>query len=334
MKTLLPPPLQHGSTIAFFSPSSPVTANIPGRTERAITYLERKGFRLKAGKLTGKSDHYRSGSILERVEELNLLIRDPEVHCIMSTIGGFNSNSILPYIDYDCLLQDPKIIIGYSDVTALLLGIYARTGLVTFHGPALVASFGEFPPLVDETFASFEQQVITSVGQAHSYLMPERWSDEMIDWNKQSYPKSTKLNAWHFHGDGKVTGRLIGGNLDTMSGIWGSVYMPEIKAGDILLLEGSFDDIDLVERHFAHLKLCDVFDKVSAILLGKYEFFDNKGTGRKPLDVLLEVLNQQHVPIVSDFDSCHSHPMLTMPLGARISIDFDAKTVTSKKGWL
>ncbi|HAS3151713.1 TPA: LD-carboxypeptidase, partial [Vibrio cholerae] len=98
--------------------------------------------------LTGKSDYYRSGSIRERAEELNQLIRDPNVRCIMSTIGGNNSNSLLPYIDYEALRNDPKIIIGYSDVTALLLGIYAQTGLITFYGPALVASFGEYPPLV------------------------------------------------------------------------------------------------------------------------------------------------------------------------------------------
>ncbi|MFA0349917.1 LD-carboxypeptidase, partial [Vibrio sp. 10N.222.55.C6] len=95
--------------------------------------------------LTGESEGYRSGSIQARAEELNQLIRDPDVRCIMSTIGGNNSNSLLSYIDYDALRDDPKIIVGYSDATALLLGIYAKTGLVTFYGPALVASFGEFP---------------------------------------------------------------------------------------------------------------------------------------------------------------------------------------------
>ena len=95
------------------------------------------------------------GNDSERADELNALINDREVRCIMSTIGGSNSNSILPYLDYDALKADPKIIIGYSDVTAILLSIYAKTGLKTFYGPAFVASFGELPPLVDQTYTYF-----------------------------------------------------------------------------------------------------------------------------------------------------------------------------------
>lgn len=116
----------------FFSPSSAATAWAPNRFARAKAFLEGQGFRLKAGSLTGQQDNWRSGSIAARAEELNALIRDPEVRCIMSVIGGSNSNSLLPYLDFDALRRDPKIIVGYSDVTALLLGIHAQTGLVTF----------------------------------------------------------------------------------------------------------------------------------------------------------------------------------------------------------
>ncbi|RXJ71746.1 LD-carboxypeptidase [Veronia nyctiphanis] len=333
METILPPPLKFGDTIGFFSPSFPITANMPERTARGIAYLKEKGFNIKAGQLTGISDQYRSGSIQQRADELNALIRDPSVRCIMSTIGGFNSNALLPYIDYDALLKDPKIIIGYSDVTALLLGIYAKTGLVTFYGPALLASFGEYPPLVDETFSSFKQLVVDSIGDAHAYMMPERWTDEMVDWQQQSGPKNTFPNAWYFHGEGVFTGRLIGGNPNTMAGIWGSEFMPEVQRGDILLIEDSLMGIDAVERSFAHLKVCGVFDKLSAILLGKHELFDHKGTGRQPLEVLREVLNGQQVPVVSDFDSCHTHPMLTLPLGAKVTVDFEQKSISLVDGW-
>lgn len=128
----------------FFSASSPVTATAPNRFARAQEFLQSRGFKLQAGNLTLKSDFYRSGTIEERAEEFNQLLRDPNVRCVMSTIGGMNSNALLPYIDYEAIKADPKIIIGYSDTTALLLGIYAKTGLITFYGPALVASFGEF----------------------------------------------------------------------------------------------------------------------------------------------------------------------------------------------
>lgn len=117
--------IKEGDAIGIFSPSKPITSTCNKRYSRAKSFLESKGFRIIEGKLTGKNDFYRSGSIIERAEELNELIRNPEVRCIMSTIGGMNSNSIIPYIDYDAFRKDPKIIIGYSDVTAILFAIYA-----------------------------------------------------------------------------------------------------------------------------------------------------------------------------------------------------------------
>ncbi|EKF9373344.1 LD-carboxypeptidase, partial [Vibrio cholerae] len=235
--------LSIGDKIGFFSPSSPATAFAPNRFQRAKAYLKAQGFELVEGSLTGKSDYYRSGSIRERAEELNQLIRDPNVRCIMSTIGGSNSNSLLPYIDYEALRNDPKIIIGYSDVTALLLGIYAQTGLITFYGPALVASFGEHPPLVDETFHSFIDLLCSETNQ-YQYTMPASWTDIKHDWETQHSAKPVYPNEWQFIGKGKVTGRIIGGNLNTMAGIWGSRYMPEIEVGDILLIEDSLKGIE------------------------------------------------------------------------------------------
>lgn len=329
--------LKPGDTIGFFSPSSPATVFAPNRFERAKSFLRGKGFNLKAGSLTGQSDGYRSGSIKERAEELNQLIRDPQVRCIMSVIGGYNSNALLPYIDYEALKRDPKIIIGYSDVTALLMGIYAQTGLITFYGPALVASFGELPPLVEQTYQSFADLLVVAESvpsTPYVYIMPEYWTDVMIDWESQAEAKPVQTNQWQFLGTGVVSGRVVGGNLNTMSGIWGSPYMPEIKDGDILLIEDCLKSIGNVERSFSHLKVCGVFDKVSAIILGKHELFDDKGTARQPLEVLLEVLNGQDVPILSGFDSCHTHPMLVTPLGSELSIDFEQQKVAIVSDWI
>lgn len=328
-----PPPLQLGDTIGFFSPSSPATAFAPTRFARAKTFLESKGYQLKAGALTGQSDYYRAGNIKERVDELNELIRDPQVRCIMSTIGGMNSNSLLPYIDYDALIQDPKIIIGYSDVTALLLGIYQRTGLITFYGPALVASFGELPPLVEETFAAF-QAATQPQPLPFTYQQPQVWTDAFIDWETQSEPKPLVANNCEFLGTGKISGRLIGGNQNTMTAIIGSDYFPEIKQGDILLVEDCLSDMATVERTTAQLKLAGVFDRVSAIILGKHEQFKDQGTGRQPIDIYREILNGQDIPIINGFDACHTHPMLTMPIGCQIEIDFDQQQVAITEPWL
>lgn len=328
LASLLGPKLRKGDTIAVFSPSSPATVFASKRFERAKAFIESKGFKLFEGNLTGKSDFYRSGTIAERAEELNALIRNPEVHCIMSAIGGMNSNSILPYIDYEALKQNPKIIVGYSDVTALLLGIYAKTGLITYYGPAVVASFGEFPPFVDKTFDYFESIAIKDTTIPYTLETPAFWTDEMIDWNVQDRSKTPVPNKLLTLSPGKVQGRLIGGNLNTMSGIWGSEYMPEIQKGDILLLEDCLKDIAAVERSFAHLKLCGVFDRIGGLILGKHELFKDSGTGRRPHDVLLEVLGEPTFPILAEFDCCHTHPMLTLPIGCDVVLDADAQTVT------
>jgi len=326
---LLAQSLKLGETIGFFSASAPVTATAPQRFARAQRFLQDKGFGLKAGLLTQKSDFYRAGTIQERAEEFNQLLRCPQVRCVMSTIGGMNSNALLPYIDYEAIRADPKIIIGYSDTTALLLGIYAQTGLITFYGPALVASFGEFPPLVDTTWHSFSQLLITPPALPYTYSQPTVWSDEKLNWDTAVPERPKKLydNNCQFLGSGTVAGRVIGGNLNTLSGIWGSPYMPDIVEGDILFIEDSLKDIATVERSFNMLKLNGIFDRVSAVLLGKHEGFNDSGSGRRPIEVLLEVLNGQPLPIVDGFDCCHTHPMLTLPLGSQIKIDFERKVV-------
>ena len=331
---LLPPPLRPGERVGFCSPSSPVTATAPRRTRRAMRFLEGRGYELVPGALTGHSDHYRSGSIEQRAEEFNALARDPSIRVIMSTIGGSNSNALLPYLDMDALVADPKIIIGYSDMTSILLGIYAKTGLVTFYGPALVASFGEFPPVVDETFARFEAVVSGHQGAPLELSIPSTWTEEMIPWESQDRAKTCQPNTCRFLGSGTVRGRLIGGNLNTMWSTWGSPWMPEIEAGDVLLIEDSLKTIATVERLFAFLSLNGVFERIGAVLLGKHELFDDGGTGRRPIDVLREVLGGRSVPIVDGFDSCHTHPMITVPLGLHVEVDFDRGAVTLLEPWL
>ena len=318
---------KHNICIGFFSPSTPATSFAPIRFHRAVSYLESKGLTLKAGSLTSLSDHYRSGTIQERAEELNTLIRDPEVDIIMSTIGGSNSNSLLPYIDYVAYQKTPKPIVGYSDVTAILLAIYARTGHTTYYGPALVASFGELTPFVDQSYQSFSDLLIEPKPLPYTYAKPIQWTDEFIDWETQHRPKKGQDNQVQYLGKGQVSGRVIGGNLNTMSVFWGSPYMPIIQSGDILLIEDSLKDIATVERLLAMLKLNQVFDRIAALIVGKHEGFKDLKTSRNTLDVLREVLNGQILPIVYDFDCSHTHPMHTIPIGADLCIDFDCEEI-------
>lgn len=315
-------------TIGVFSASAPISATVPSRYARGKKYLEAKGFRVIDGNLCGKSDAYRSGSIRDRADEFNALLHNPQVDIIMSAIGGNNTNSILPYIDYAAFAAHPKPVVGYSDTTALLLALYAQTGVTTYYGPALAASFGEFPPLVDETYESFRRILLDPPASPYTYPMPPRWTDEFIDWATQSRAKTTGQNDWLCIRPGAAQGRLIGGNLNTMEGIFGTPYMPEIREGDILLLEDSAKNASVIERSFSLLKLAGVFNKIGGVILGKHEQYNDLGTGRRPHEILLEVLGDAHFPILADFDCCHTHPMLTMPIGRTVRLDASAKTVT------
>lgn len=328
---MIAPRLRKDDVIGIFSPSSPATATAEKRYERGKNYLISKGFRLIEGSLCGKRDFYRSGSIAERVSELNDLIRNPDVRCIMSSIGGMNSNSLLPYIDYEALRNDPKIIIGYSDVTAVLFAIYAQTGLVTYYGPAAVASFGELPPYVDETFNYFESVVTEKESFPYVLPTPRSWTDEFIDWESQDRSKKGMENKLVTVHCGKAEGRLIAGNLNTIEGFWASEYFPKIRKGDILLIEDSLKDAATIERSFAMLKLNGVFDLIGGLVLGKHEQFDDRGSGRKPYEILEEVMGDISIPVLAEFDCCHTHPMLTVPIGSFVLLDADSQQMTILK---
>lgn len=319
--------LENKRTIGVFSSSSPISATTPVRYERGVHYLESKGYQVVHGALYGRQDCYRSGTIQERAEEFNQLLYREDTQILMAAIGGNNTNSILPYIDYDYLKSHPKIVIGYSDTTALLLAIYAKTGLTTFYGPAVASSFGEFPPFVDWTFEQFHRLLSGSCAFPYSCEQPFFWTDEFIDWSKQNRSKEKYENEWICVRKGIAQGRFIGGNLNTMEGFFGTEYMPEIKKGDILFLEDSLKDACTIERSFSLLKLSGVLEKVGGIILGKHEKFDDNGTGKLPYEILLEVLGDVSIPILADFDCCHTHPMLTMPIGCNVTLDATHKKV-------
>lgn len=322
------------SNIGIFSPSLPASVNALSRYKRAKAFLEQKNINLIEGSLTGKADIYRSGTPKERAEELNVLLRDPNVHIIMSTIGGTNSNSMLPYIDYEAFQSNPKIVVGYSDATAILLALYAKTGITTYYGPALVPSFGEFEPLVNDTYQFFENYFFKSQVSPYEIPMPTYWSDEPVNWLEKTVEKKLYMNEWVTVQEGVAEGRLIGGNVNAMYGFIGTSYFPKINDGDILLIEDCAKNTAIVEKNFAMLKLHGVFEKISGIILGKHERYDDLGTGRKPYEVLLEQLDGIDIPILAEFDICHTHPIHPIAIGKQVRLDATAKKVYCIENWL
>ena len=180
----------------------------------------------------------------------------------------------------------------------------------------------------DYTYEYFKEILIDDITFPYIFQMTKYWTDEYINWITQDRAKEFRENTWITVCNGVVSGRVIGGNLNTIGGIWGSKYMPEIKNGDILFIEDSLKDISTIERSFSLLKINGVFDKISGIILGKHELFDDLKTGKKPYEVLLEVLGDKKIPFIADFDCCHTHPMFTLPIGCKIELNATEKKIS------
>lgn len=312
--------IQRNKKIGIFSPSLPITVYFPKRFKRAIQFLESKGFEVVYGNLTNKKENYRSGTIQQRAKEFNDLLYNEEVGCILATIGGMNTNSILPYIDYEYLKKHPKLIIGYSDVAALLSAIYAKTDIHTVYGPTLMSAFGEIGPLAEVSFTYFSKLFIEESEFPHIIPMPKAYSDLHVDWETQTEMKPLSLNSWKTVKKGMHTGRCLIFNLGTFAYTFGTEYFPEIKEGDIIVLEDTMDNPMQVERAYAHLKLAGIFEKVAGIVLGKHAQYDNLGMNVSPSDLILEFVERE-IPILADVDIGHTLPVMSLSNGCIMTLN-------------
>ncbi|MCP4021591.1 MAG: LD-carboxypeptidase [Desulfobacteraceae bacterium] len=326
-------PLKKGDTIAFFSPSAPGSVTAPKRFGRAKAFIKNKGFKLLPGNLCGKRDGYRSGSAKERARELNELLSNPDIDCIISTIGGINSNALVPYIDYDAFKQHPKIVVGHSDVSSILLALFAKTGITTFYGPALIHSFGEYEPFLNMTWAYFKDMLMKHHDMPYTYTMPDFWTDDFINWEEKTRDKTMNKNQWITVKKGVAEGRILGGTLNALSTILGTQYMPQMDEDTILFIEDTTKTAAYVERLFALLKTHGIFEKIAGIILGKHEQYDDQNTGKRPHDLLLEMADDIDIPILAEFDCCHTHPCFTLPLGKKIRLDATEQAVSIWEPW-
>lgn len=308
-------------SIGIFSSSSDIGSKLQERVWRAKKILEDNNLIVNLGNLWDKSIGYTTALPKERAEEFNSLIDSNDV--LMSMIGGMNSSSILEYIDYGKIKQRKTKIVGYSDTTAILLAIYAKTGLPVYYGPALLPSFDEQEYISDWNISSLNKYVIeNSVGEI---VNPPYWTQEKLDWFKHRDGYGVKVkqlseNQLYSVNDGIVSGRLIGGNLSTMVSIYGTEYMPEINKGDILFFEDSNKSIDECERNFAFLKNSKILDKVSAIIIGKCEGFNAMNSNETYESLFLKFLDHK-IPVLMNYDCSHCQPMNVLKIGSKIKLD-------------
>lgn len=317
--------INKGSTIGIFSPSYVTIYNSPESSKRAENFLHENGFQVKHGKLWGKKYAFRTGTPQERADEFNSLLHDPEVDILMASAGGIVTNGMLPYIDYEFYTKNPKPVIGMSDVTALLLALYAKTGIPTYYGSNFVTSYARLSPYRDIALKSLCD--VLNFEKSYQYEAPEYYSDVVIDWTKPlTEEKQIANKIITLHG-GKVTGRLIGGNLWAISDLWGIPYMPEIKQGDILFIEDTEGCADYLECILGKLKICGVFEKLGGLIISKCRQYVDCETEKTYYDFIYDYIGKPNYPVLAECDFSHCAPMLTIPIGITAELDADAQTI-------
>jgi muramoyltetrapeptide carboxypeptidase len=300
-----PHALRPGDTVMLVAPAGPPDKE---RVLQFVKQLEAKGYRVVLPKGLFRREHYLAGTDDERADELNAAIRDPKVRAIFPCRGGYGLTRILDRIDYAALRKDPKIITGFSDLTALHLAIARKARVITFHSP-----MPEFDLRREDGDYAYAAKSFWRALLADGYQKDR--SGYAID-QPAGQPKPTRLVG------GKARGRLVGGNLSLICATLGTPYALEAK-GNILLIEDTGEAPYRVDRMLSQLRLAGVLDEVAGVVVGDFSKTDRKETDR----VLREYLGKLKVPVVLDFPVGHTVYNATLPHGALVELDADAPSL-------
>jgi muramoyltetrapeptide carboxypeptidase len=300
--------LRPGDTIAFVAPAGPVA--LPPLKEYA-SQLEEAGYKVLIPEGIDRKEGYLAGSDERRAAELNAAFRDPKVRGVFPCRGGYGLTRILDKVDYAALRKDPKIVTGFSDLTALHLAVAREARVVTFHSPMPTVSLRRTEKPFAFAAASFRRAVF-----ADQYKKGVAGYDIELPADQ---PKPVKLVG------GKARGRLLGGNLTLVCSTLGTRYALEPE-GAILFLEEVNEAPYRVDRSLSQLRLAGVLGKVAGVVVGDFQARDEKEA--KEIDrVLREYLGRLKVPVVMQFPVGHIRNNATLPHGALAELDGDAASL-------
>lgn len=256
---------------------------------------------------------YLAGKDQNRAADINQLFADPKIELLLPIRGGWGCARILPHLDYELIKKNPKIIIGFSDLTALILGIYAKTGLVTFHGPNGLSSWRT------QQVDSFRRVLFAG----EKMVFKNRPDDDAANRLMQVKNRITTLTP------GQTQGQLIGGNLSVLSGLVGSSYLPNFQ-GKILFVEDVGEDIYRIDRLLTHLKLAGVFDQLAGFIFGECtRCLPNGDYGSLTLEeVIKDHIQPLGIPAWSGAQIGHIENVLTFPLGVTVEINANFGTIS------
>jgi muramoyltetrapeptide carboxypeptidase len=300
--------LRRGDTVGLVLPASKEAA--VSRFEMAEEQLEALGLRVRWGKNTRRQHGYFAGTDAERAADVNALFADPEVAAIVCYTGGWGTPRILPLLDYPVIRANPKILLGFSDITALLNGIHLETGLVTFHGP--VGDVGLRP----WTRAQLER-VLFSAEPIGTLTNPPKEDHELVARTYRPYTIR----------GGKARGRLVGGNLTLLASLMGTPWEVDTR-GAILLVEDIHEAPYRIDRMLTQLYLGGKLAEVAGVVFGFCTECDAEGPSFSLEEVLRDRFEPLGVPVLAGLAFGHIPQQLTLPLGLPATLDADAATLT------
>ena len=296
------PALRAGDAILFVAPAGPPDK---ARVERCAELFRKLGFQVVLPKNLFRKDGYLAGSDQERADELNAALRDPKVAGVFACCGGYGVTRILDKIDYAALRQNPKVLVGFSDLTALHLAVAAKAKVVTFHAPMPQASLWR-----DDSDYAFAHDALWRAVRADKYQGAK--GPGYVVGVPATAPKPRRLVG------GKATGRLVGGNLSLICATLGTPYALQAK-GNILFLEDIGEAPYRVDRYFSQLRLAGVLDEVAGIVVGGFDKTDVKQVEQ----VVRGYCAGLKCPVILDFPVGHGVFNATLPHGALAELDAD-----------
>lgn len=310
VEPVLPRRLRAGDTVRVIAPACSRAMIMEHDNTRWIDErFDAMGLRLTFGEHVDVDDAFRSSPIEARVADLHAAFADPDVAGILTVIGGFTSNELLPYLNWDLIAANPKVLCGYSDITALGNAIFARTGLVTYSGPHW-STFG-MRDLFEPTGQWFREALFDD---APLTLAPSSgWTDDAW-FARQDGRTATPSEGWWPLQDGIARGRILGGNLGTLDLLQGTDYMPSLD-GALLFLEDDFGtDPSTLLRDLTSLLQVPSAAGVTGLAMGRFQ-----SVSRITREVLAEIVSRQPAlrgkPVVANLDFGHTNPLLTFPIG-------------------
>ena len=314
MNKMFPNKLISGDEVRIIAPSRSLAIITPESRKIADKRFENLGLKLSFGKHIEEMDDFASTSIESRVEDLHAAFSDKNVKAILTVIGGFNSNQLLRYINWELIKSNPKILCGFSDITALNNAFFAKTELVTYSGPHY-STFGQ-KLYFDYTLEYFKKCLFSD--NPIDVKPSEYWRDD--EWYKdQNERKLIPNKGWLLVNEGNAQGTILGANLCTFNLLQGTEYMPSLN-DSVLFLEDDYEskphDIDRDLQSLIHLP---DFSEVKGLVIGRFQNASEMTT-EKLTQIIKTKKELNNLPVVAGVDFGHTDPKITFPIGGETKI--------------